>query len=202
MWWCNFEIYPFYNFFHNCWHGLLWSMQRSFKIWLKAGYDGPKNGTFTKSSVKTPSHSQLQGLKFFKNNQVGPWIQLDPKRRLGPLIILSFSSQNHVFSLSHTLTILSLIRSLLSLTHNGKTIILLSLFESVPWKQLSRNFQAFPHHRCCWFLTEGSDRVLRTPALVLHSHGRESLSLDLDLSLGLCAKRQGNETHDLCNYHR
>ena len=143
MWWCNFEIYPFYNFFHNCWHGLLWSMQRSFKIWLKAGYDGPKNGTFTKSSVKTPSHSQHQGLKFFKNNQVGPWIQLDPKRRLGPLIILSFSSQNHVFSLSQTLSILSLIRSLLSLTHNGKTIILLSLFESVPWKQLSRNFKLF-----------------------------------------------------------
>ena len=79
----------------------------------------------------------------------------------------------------------------------------------MPWKQLSRNFRAFPHHRCCWFLTEGSDRVLLTLALVFHSHGRESLHLcfclDLGLSLGLCvfgreipttsATTKGNESH-------
>ena len=27
----------------------------SFKMWLEAEYDGPKNGTFTEPPVKTPS---------------------------------------------------------------------------------------------------------------------------------------------------
>ena len=127
----------------------------------------------------------------------GHWMQLVPKRRLGPLLILSFSQtllpslfrKRFLFSISYALS------SLLPTTAKLPSCAL-SLFESVvPWKQLSRNFRAFPHHRCCWFLTEGSHRVLPTLALVFHSHGRESLHLcfclDLGLSLGLCAKCQG-----------
>ena len=138
-------------------------------------------------------------------------MQLVPKRRLGPLLILSFSQtllpslflKRFLFSISYALS------SLLPTTAKLPSCAL-SLFESVvPWKQLSRNFRAFPHHRCCWFLTEGSDRVLPTLALVFHSHGRESLHLcfclDLGLSLGLCAfgrerpttfvTTKGNESH-------
>ena len=124
-------------------------------------------------------------------------IQIKPR----PIVCWTRPLCATIFNLLTHPALLSILKPLSSLFL--KRLLSLSLFQSVPWKQLSRNFQAFPHHRCCWFLTEGSDRVLRTPALVLHSHGRKSLNLcfclDLGLSLGLCAKRHRNETHDLCN---
>ena len=98
-------------------------------------------------------------------------IQIKPR----PIVCWTRPLCATIFNLLTHPALLSILKPLSSLFL--KRLLSLSLFQSVPWKQLSRNFQAFPHHRCCWFLTEGSDRVLRTPALVLHSHGRESLKI-------------------------